>query len=122
MDIALTSTLTSNPGDPKTYAEACKCSDFEEWKEAMIEELNNIKEKKVWKKIKAKQMLPGKTKLGTKWVFKTKNNGRKRARLVVQGYSQIPGVNFTELHSPVANDVTIRVLVTLALIFKWDIQ
>ena len=38
------------------------------------------------------------------------------ARLVVKGYSQIPGMDFTDNDSPVANDVTFRVVVARMLI------
>ena len=38
------------------------------------------------------------------------------ARLVAKGFSQIPGVDFTDNYSPVANDVTLRVVVAGMLI------
>ena len=57
--------------------------------------------------------------LGTKWVLKIKGDGQYRARLVVKGYNQIPGVDYTELHSPVVNDATIRILLVLTLMYDW---
>ena len=39
-----------------------------------------------------------------------------RARLVAKGFSQIPGVNFTDNYSPVVNDVTFRVVVARMII------
>ena len=41
-------------------------------------------------------------------VFKVKRNGVYHARLVAKGFSQIPGVEFTDNYSPVVNDVTFR--------------
>ena len=38
------------------------------------------------------------------------------ARLVAKGFSQIPGVDFTDNYSPVVNDVTFRVVVARMLI------
>ena len=38
------------------------------------------------------------------------------ARLVAKGFSQIPGVDFTDNYSPVVNDVTSRVVVERMLI------
>ena len=38
------------------------------------------------------------------------------ARLVAKGFSQIPGVDFTDNYSPVVNDVTFRVVVARILI------
>ena len=44
------------------------------------------------------------------WVFKVKRNGVYHARLVAYGFSQIPGVDFTDNYSPVVNEVTFRVV------------
>ena len=57
--------------------------------------------KGVWRGIKLKDMKPGHRLLGTTWVLKKKINGTYRARLVSQGYNQIPGVDFTDSFSPV---------------------
>ena len=46
--------------------------------------------------------------IGCKWVFKIKRDGTYRARLVPLGYSQVPGVDFTDNFMPVVNDVTFR--------------
>ncbi|GKV35118.1 hypothetical protein SLEP1_g43432 [Rubroshorea leprosula] len=62
--------------------------------------------------------------VGSKWVFKTKllPNGtvdRLKARLVAQGYSQIPGVDFEETFSPVLKPTTLRLVVALATTMSW---
>jgi hypothetical protein len=41
-----------------------------------------------------------------------------QARLVACGYSQIPGVEFTESHLPVINDVTVRIILILLILRK----
>ena len=46
----------------------------------------------------------------SKWVSNVKRDGTFKARLVACGYTQIPGIDFNESHSPVINDVTWRVL------------
>ena len=46
--------------------------------------------------------------------------GRFGVRLVVGGYTQIPVVDFTENYSPVVTDVTLRVILIMWLINKWD--
>ena len=45
-----------------------------------------------------------------------KRNGVYHARLVAKGFSQIPGVDFTDNYSPVVNDVKLRVGVARMLI------
>ena len=52
-------------------------------------------------------------------MFKIKKNGIYRARLVGLGYSQVPGVDFSENFSPVINDVTFRTLLALMLARGW---
>ena len=55
-----------------------------------------------------------------KWVFSVKRDGRFRARLVACGYSQIPGVDFTENYAPVVHDVTMRIMIIAMIIWELD--
>ena len=59
----------------------------------------------------------GRKLIGSKWVFKEKRDGRFRARFMCLGYSQIPGVDFSDNYAPVGNDVTFRVIMILQLMF-----
>ena len=52
--------------------------------------------------------------IGCKSVFK--RDGTYRARLVALGYSQVPGVDFTDNFPPVVNDVTFRIALTRMMI------
>ena len=52
----------------------------------------------------------GRRLIGSKWVFKEKRDSRFRAELVCMGYSQIPGVDFSDNYAPVGNDITFRVI------------
>ena len=56
--------------------------------------------------------------IGSKWVFKKKRNGVYRARLVALGYSQIPGVDYSENFAPVINDVTFRILIVMIIALR----
>ena len=58
--------------------------------------------------------------IGSKWVFKEKRDGPFRARLVCLGYSQIPGVDFSDNYAPVGNDVTFRIVMVLRLFFGFQ--
>lgn len=44
-----------------------------------------------------------------------------KARLMAKGFHQVVGCDFNETFSPVIKLVTIRLIVTLALINKWDL-
>ncbi|GMJ03885.1 cysteine-rich RLK (RECEPTOR-like protein kinase) 8 [Hibiscus trionum] len=64
--------------------------------------------------------------IGVKWVYRVKLNSdgsinKHKARLVVNGYSQEFGVDFTETFAPVARFDTIRLLIALAAHKSWEI-
>ena len=56
----------------------------------------------------------------SKWVFDIKRNGLFKVRLVACGYSQIPGVDFTDSFAPVINDVSWRILLIIKMLMKHD--
>ena len=70
----------------------------------------------VWRHVKRNDRPNDRRLVGCRWVFKVKRNGVYRARLVAKGFSQIPGVDFTDNYSPVVNDVTFRTVVARMII------
>jgi Reverse transcriptase (RNA-dependent DNA polymerase) len=52
----------------------------------------------------------------------TIKDGCYRARLCALGYSQIPGLDYNDSHSPVVNDITFRIVLTLMVKNKWKSQ
>src|SRR6056300_498094 len=76
--------------------------------------------RRVWRVMKRRDMPNGRKTIKCKWVFKVKRNGIFRARLVACGYSQIPGVDYTEHFSPVINDITWRIMLVAMIMWKLD--
>ena len=114
--------MLSRYNEPRTFKEAWNHPDHEEqvnWPNAIKKEFNDMMKQGVWKRIPKTYVTKGRTLIGNKWVFKKKKNGIYWARLVALGYSQVPGVDFTENYALVINDITMRVIVVLMLSNEW---
>jgi Reverse transcriptase (RNA-dependent DNA polymerase) len=79
-----------------------------------------MESKKVWEIIKEEGIPEGRRTIKNKWIFKIKQNGIFRARLVACGYLQVPGIDFNESFAPVINNVSFRIILVSKLI--WDLQ
>jgi len=45
-----------------------------------------------------------------------------KARLVAKGYSQVPRIGFGDIFSPVANVTSIRLLLSVAIAFDFEVE
>jgi len=93
---------TVSMAEPLSYAEAMRCPDAEQWKQAALEELNAHSTNGTWKLVPRPT---GKKVIGSKWVFKVKCNTdrsieRYKGRLVAKGYNQRPGFDYIEIFAP----------------------
>ena len=108
----------SDPEEPKTFREAWDHQDNQKrskWREAIKKEFSDMNRRGVWRVMWKTDIPKGRRCVKCKWVFKVKRDGRYRARLVACGYSQIPGIDFSENFAPVINDVTFRIILVVML-------
>jgi len=134
-DLAMTSMIDVDPttlppehykyqfANPMSYEEAWNHScPFQQakWREAIHKEFSKMNEQKVWRVQKKAAIPTGRRLVKCKWVFEIKRDGKFRARLVACGYSQISGVDFHQVFSPVVNDVTFRIMLIAKMIMKLD--
>ncbi|KAL0420966.1 UNVERIFIED_CONTAM: Retrovirus-related Pol polyprotein from transposon TNT 1-94 [Sesamum latifolium] len=103
--------------DPKIFDEAMKSQDVAFWKEAINDEMDSIMGNNTWV---LADLPPGCKPLGCKWIFKKKMKvdgtiEKFKARLVIQGFRQRPGIDYFDTYAPVARISTIR-LIALASI------
>lgn len=121
-EYSLFSPVVSDNKEPKNY----KCmlkqppEECDKWLRAVQKEFDNCEAREVWVRVKKKDIPISRRLISSKWVFKQKRNGRFRSRLVALGYTQIPGVDFTNNFSPVICDVTLRICLILWLILGLD--
>ncbi|GKE32182.1 retrotransposon protein, putative, ty1-copia subclass [Tanacetum coccineum] len=69
---------------------------------------------------------PGYKTVGSKWIFKKKTDmdgivHTYKARLVAKGYTQLYGVDYEETFSPVADIRAIRILISIAAFYDYEI-
>ena len=115
--------MTSGPTEPKTFQEAWHYlveSERENWRTAIGKEIRSMIERGVWRKTDTKRIPNNRSLIGNKWLFKIKRDGTYRARLVALGYSQIPGVDYTDNVAPVAHDVSFRIALARTMVKKLD--
>ncbi|RVW19132.1 Copia protein [Vitis vinifera] len=104
--------------EPRNVEECRHRNDWPKWKEAIQAELNSLTKREVFGPV---VQTPEDVKpVGYKWVFVRKRNEnneiiRYKARLVAQGFSQRPGIDYEETYSPVMDAITFRFLISLAV-------
>ena len=59
--------------------------------------------------------------IGSRFVFKQKTDGRFKARLVVQGYVQEPGIDYGKSYEPVCRIGSIRMILAIACEHGWPV-
>ena len=122
-ETCLISAVTSGPTEPKSFQEAWH-SPVEEkrnnWQMAIRKEIKSTIDRGVWRKVDRKNIPNNRRHIGNKWVCKIKRDGTYRARLVALGYSQIPGVDYTDSFAPVAHAVSFRIALARMMVEKLD--
>eukprot|EP00253_Pinus_taeda_P036658 PITA_36658 len=108
----------------RTVKEAVDSEDGKLWKEAMVDEMASLHKNEAWDLV---EFLAGRKSISSKWVFKKKKNAKGKvekykARLVAKGYSQVLGIDFGDIFSPVAKLTSIRLLLSVAATFGFEVE
>jgi histone deacetylase 1/2 len=99
---------------PKSY---CSALADPHWRAAMEEEYGAMLSNNTWDLVARP---PSTNIVSGKWIIKHKFNAdgtleRYKARWVVRGFTQRPGIDFDETFSPVVKPATMRTVLSLAL-------
>ncbi|GEM11218.1 gag-Pol polyprotein [Rhodotorula toruloides] len=101
-------------------ASAMRDLDVERWRAGEAEEFSSLRDEfKVFHTVERSDVPPDAKILGCRFVYRRKKDEHGRVtghkvRLVAQGFSQRPGVDFRDTFAPVAKFTSIRVLLALA--------
>ena len=111
--------------EPQSIIECRQRQDWPKWEEAIKAELASLAKREVFGPI---TRIPDNVKpVGYKRVFVWKRNEKNevvkyKARLVAQGFSQRPGIDYDETYSPVMDMITFRFFISLVIFEKLEMR
>ena len=97
-------------------------SDADLWREAAEKEIKSLQDLNVYKLVPWSTVPPGQKVIGTKWVSKVKANQTYKARLVAQGWNQVPGQDCGSTFAPVCRLQSVRMVLAIAAEMDWEVR
>jgi hypothetical protein len=111
--------------EPSNYSEAITRVDCNNWMTAMQDEMESLEKNGTWNLVKLSQ---NKKPIRCKWIFKRKEGispsepAKYKARLVAKGYSQISGIDYNDVFSPVVKHSSIRTLLSIVAMHDYELE
>jgi len=102
--------------EPITLQKALAGKDGPAWKAAWERELDSLQKNRTWVVENAPL---DRNRVGCRWLFKRKKDGRFKARLVAKIYSQELGIDVQETFAPVAKFTMLCILLALVAENNW---
>jgi hypothetical protein len=117
-------TFSITDDDPRNVREPVDSEDGKLWRKAMVEEMTSLDNNEAWDLV---EFPIGINPIGRKWAFKRKLNAeakveKYKAQLVEKGYSQVEGIDFGEIFSPVSKLTSIRFLLSIVVAFDFEVE
>ncbi|KIN98729.1 hypothetical protein M404DRAFT_31056 [Pisolithus tinctorius Marx 270] len=115
---------TTHDNEPCSFNDAMRCTDADQWYAAMIDKLQTFKSIGLYEEV---ALPPGRKLIDSKWVYKIKRGPtseieRYKACLVAKGFTQVHGIDYTEMFAPVTKFATIHILLALAAKYNLEIH
>ena len=111
------------PTHPKSwgYKDISRLPELEkkEWQNTCLQELEALRRCDVYELV---QRPRGCKVIKNRWVFDVKTDGRKKARLVTKGFSQVEGLDYDQVFSPVVWVETVHLILAMAALRNWTIS
>jgi len=108
--------VTPKEKNPKEWTYRDVMGQLEEWRAACQHEIETLLKRNVFDIVECPS---GRRVIKNCWVFDVKPDGRKRARLIAKGFSQVEGMDFDQIFSPVVRFETMRLILALAALEGW---
>ena len=110
--------------EPNSYAEVLCCGDYPIWQKVMEIEMAQHAEVGTWMLV---DLPVGKNVVGCWWVYAAKTDAKgnfelSKARLVVQGFTQWPSMDYFNVTSPVVKLDSLWLILTIAIQKGWEIE
>ena len=115
----------SNDPDTLYMHEALRAPDAQEFKKAMVKEVNDHNDRQHWEIMEKKDVPKGETILPAVWAMKRKRRIDSRqvykwkSRLNLGGHKMIKGKHYDETYAPSLSWSTIRLFLTLSILHGW---
>ncbi len=106
---------TESVSEPRNFKEAQQQPEWSEWWAAMKVEYAQLCKLGTFELV---ELPPGRRPIGCRWVYRLKRDEiglimKYKARLVAQGFSQVPGLDFFETFAPVVRLDSLRILLAI---------
>mmetsp|Transcript_32844 Transcript_32844/g.79785 ORF Transcript_32844/g.79785 Transcript_32844/m.79785 type:complete len:1719 (+) Transcript_32844:1464-6620(+) len=113
-----------NSSDPTSHSEAMRL-DASGWSASEASEIANHERAQSWSYIERDALPAGRRIVRLTWAYKTKRDGRQKARLCVQGCSQVAGVDYNQTFCAALRAGSLRILCAIAAklglyMRRWD--
>ena len=110
--------------EPANFKEAMKSPNAEGWKVSMEKEYDNLMGYHTWELV---ERPPDANIVGSRWTYRIKRDNLGlsndlKSRLVAQGFSQVPGIDFDETYSPTIRFTSIRLILALACRYNLELR
>lgn len=112
---------------PKSYKAAMASNHATYWREALTKELQGLLERSTWEVIQVEKIPSGAKLLNCHVVFAVKRNAdgsieRFKCRLVAEGNTQRPGVDYDRIFATVVKHSTLRIILALACSKRYNLS
>jgi hypothetical protein len=110
--------------EPANYRDAIRSPNAEKWKDSMDAEYETLMGYRTWNLVERPHNV---NIVGNRWIYRIKRDNlgqinKYKARLVAQGFSQVPGLDFNETYSPTIRFTTIRLILALACKYNLEVR